>query len=198
MVYTSFRSLVGWCLAILMLPAFTFAAGQPICSCGIVTPKSYTHNFSKEAARILTQIHADAYQASDVADMLEAFNREPTEISWQADASQLRKLSALDNRMDKMLCRLQEIDRVLPADQQAEIKQLAPPVIELSDNTRAASQALSSHETAPFASQYRGLVPILDADANRAETASARADQYAEVHYSYKQFDTRQPVKSNS
>src|SRR5579872_5888738 len=125
------------CLALLVLPAVTFAVTQPVCKCGPVTPESYKWDFPKEAAGLLHQVHNDAYQAKDAAARLQSFDRaERQVIDWQADAGVLSRERHRVNNWDQNLCRMQIIERELPADQQAEIKAHTPAVNELTDNTQ--------------------------------------------------------------
>lgn len=171
------RNLVSF-LAILVLPAVTFAATQPVCKCGPPTPESYKWDFSKEATGLLYQMHGDAYQAENAADRLESFYRQPELIDWQTDAGVLNRESYWENDMARILCRLRTIQRVLPAGQQAEIHALAPPVIELTDSTQAAIQFLRRHETQLVLAQHEGYVTDMYNEASRVEAATRNSSQY--------------------
>ena len=171
------RNLVSF-LAILVLPAVTFAATQPVCKCGPPTPESYKWDFSKEATGLLYQMHGDAYQAENAADRLESFYRQPELIDWQTDAGVLNRESYWENDMDRILCRLRTIQRVLPAGQQAEIHALAPPVIELTDSAQAAIQFLRLHESQLVLPQYEGYATDMYNEASRVEAATRNSGQY--------------------
>lgn len=192
------RNLVGY-LVILVLPAMTFAVTQPVCRCGPVTPESYQWNFSKEAAGLLAQIHYDAFQAKYDASYLASFDHgERDLIDWRIDGGFLTQERHWANDMDQKLCRLRIIERVLPGDQQAEIKSVAPSVIEVTDTTQAAIQFVNKHPDQLFEPRYMSLAPALYNEASKAEAASANSGQYMEAGYTVRQFAAHENPKTGS
>ena len=165
-------------LAVLVLPAMTFAATQQGCQSGPPTAQSSTWNFSQEAAGLLHQINTDAYQAKSAAARLESFSFERGVIDWQADADQLRREKHWVNDMDQRLCRLRTIERVLPASQQAEINKIKPAVIEATDTTQSAVKFLDHHQDQLFMQQYKSCAPALYNEDNRIQAATAHPSQY--------------------
>lgn len=191
------RSVFGY-LVILVLPAATLAVTQPLCHCGPVTPESYKWNFSKEAAGLVSQIHFDAYRAKEIAGRLEAYDREPNLIDWQAHAALLDHEKYWANDMERKLCRLKIVARVLPADQQAEIKTLAPPVVEITNATQEAIVFVNDHPNQLFVPEYQALAPDLYSEASRATAASAHAGQYMEANYAVNQAGAQHNLRSGS
>lgn len=171
------RSAVCFLVA-LVVPAVAFGVTQPVCKCGPVTPESYKWNFSKEAAGLLNQIHNEAYHAKSFAGTLEAFNREPGLIGWQAEASKLTQEKHAVNLMDQHLCRLRLIARVLPPDQRAEVRAITPAVLEATDTTQAAIVFLNHHEDELFVPRYTHYANDLYSETNRVESATSSHAQY--------------------
>jgi hypothetical protein len=193
------KNLVSYLVILMMLPAVTFAVTQPVCRCGPPTPESYKWNFSKEAAELLNQIHTEAYQSKDAAARLASYDRgERNLIDWRVDASLLSQEKDWANDMDRKLCRLRIIERVLPADQQAEIKALTPAVIEVTDNTELAIQFLNDHHDELGLPHYAALAGELYNESSRAETASINANQHVEANYTSKQTTAPQNLKSGA
>jgi len=190
---------VGYLVVIMVLPAVTFAVTPPVCRCGPVTPESYQWNFSKEAAELLAQIHYDAFQAKYDAGYLMSFDHgERDLIDWSVDGGILTQEKYWANDMDQKLCRLRIIERVLPADQQAEIKSVAPSVIEVKDATEAAIQFVNNHPDQLFEPWYTSLAPAIYNEASKAEAASANAGQYMEARYTGNQGAARENLKTGS
>jgi len=168
------KNLFGF-LVIVALPAATFAVTRPVCKCGPVSPESYTWNFSKEAEGLLKQVNVDAYRVASLADTVNSFDFEREYVSWQDDASLLSREKARVNDMDQKLCRLRLIERVLPANQKAEINSIEPAIIEATDTTQAAITYLARHEDQVIFPKYEAFAPEIAADAARIQTATSNA-----------------------
>jgi hypothetical protein len=196
---TSFglRNLVS-CLITLLLPAVAFAGTGASCECGPPTAESYKWNFSKEAAGLLAQIHSEAYQAKNAAERLESFEFERQMYDWRADASILNREKYWANDMDRILCRLRTIQRVLPADQQQEIEALTPAVIEVTDTTQAAMQYVRQHQEELFLPTYKAYSEDLSAEASRIEAATATPGKSMAVNQAGNQTALRQNLKAGS
>ena len=187
------------CFCAFLLPAAVFAASAPLCKCGAPTPESYKWNFSKEAASLMKQINYDAYRAKSAAGILESYDRAERElIDWHADANLLSHEKYWANDMDQKLCRVEVIARVLPTNQKAEIKALAPAVIEFSNTTQATLQYLTAKPHELFIPAYEGYAPDLYHEAGRIETATAHAREYVEVNYKWNVSATQQDTKRSS
>jgi hypothetical protein len=166
------RNLMGY-LIMLVLPAVTLAGTSPA---DTATPESNHGNFSNEAANLLKKIHTDAYQTRDAAARLESYVHEPNLIDWQADADVLGQLRHWANDMDRSLSQLRTIQGTLPADQHAEIKVLAPAVVEITDNTQSALQYLNDHNADDglfLTSQFKAYANLIYQEARRVEKATA-------------------------
>ncbi len=167
------RNLVGY-LVILVLPAVTFAATQPG-SGGV--PSTRESNLSKEAGGLLNQMHMDAYRVENSADHLASYFSEPELIAWETDSGVLYRLSYRDDDMDRILSRLRSMQRMLPPDQQEEIKKIAPAVVEITDCTQAAIQFLNLHQLNLFLPQNEGYARDIYNEASRVVAATANAGQ---------------------
>jgi hypothetical protein len=160
-------------LAAFSLASAAFAASQPVCQCGPPTPESYKWNFSQEASRLLAQLHQNADEVRDSADQLETYGREPFDISWRLDATTLQTMRGQINHMDKVLCRLRIIERVLPAEQQAEINKITPATLELTDTAQAAITFLDKNEQRTWLPRYTAYAGEMYSEAGRIERYTA-------------------------
>ena len=160
-------------LAALSLASAAFAATSPVCQCGPPTPKSYKWNFSKEASGLLAQLHQDADGVVESADTLEEFNREAFLIDWQADGVTLDSIRDEVNKMDQILCRLRIIERVLPAEQQADINKITPATLELTDTAQAAITFLNKNEQRTWLPRYTAYAGEMYSEAGRIERYTA-------------------------
>lgn len=159
-------------LAALSLASVAFAATPPVCKCGSPTPESYKWNFSKEASSLLAQLHQDAYGVRNSADTLTEYDREPSLIDWRADAGTLASMKSQINNMDRVLCRLRIIERVLPSEQQAEINKITPAMLELTDTAQAAIHYLNNNENRLFVPTYTAYAGEMDSQAGRIERST--------------------------
>jgi hypothetical protein len=132
--------------SLLVAPALLMAATNQ-CQSGIVTPASYTWDFPSEASHLLQQMKTQAVQVRDLADRLQAFDRDGDLISWQTDADVLTAARAQVNAMDADLCRLRAIRRVTLPWQQKAIDRVTPKVIELTEYVQDAVQNLNHNHT---------------------------------------------------
>lgn len=144
-----------------------FAASAKLCPTGPPTAASYTWNFPKEASGLLVQMKTDAMQVQNIADTLEALDREPFENYWQYDATLLNRARTRANAMDGMLCRLETIRRVSSPWEKQAISRIAPSVVELSDTTRSAIHYLNRNQVALMFPAYTDQAEIMYNKANR-------------------------------
>jgi hypothetical protein len=115
-------------------------------------------------------MHMDAYRVENSADHLASYFSEPELIAWETDSGVLYRLSHRDDDMEST-------QRMLPPAQQAEIKKIAPAVVELTDCTQAAIQFLNLHQLNLFLPQNEGYARDIYNEASRVVAATANAGQ---------------------
>lgn len=197
MRYLGIRKFAGF-LVTLVLPVAVLAVTAPVCKCGPPTPESYKWDFAKEASGLLEHMHADAYNAQFAADKLNSFNFERDNMDWHADADQLSTERYYDNDMDRILCRLRTIQRVLPPNQQAEITALTPPVLEITDTTQDAIEYVRHNEDRLMLPQYTGLADAMYNEASRIEQATTNHGQYPSMDSAHNHAAASQDVRTGS
>lgn len=146
----------------------------------------------------MNQVYADAYNVKDATARMESFDFERQLIDWHADARILNSERYWANDMDRIMCRLRTIQKVLPPDQQAEIKTPAPSVYEVTDTTQAAIQFLNTHPNWLFVARYEGYPTAMYNEADRAEAATANSGQYAAARYTGNPTSSPQNPKTGS
>ena len=161
MRYLRLRNLVSL-LVMLVVPAVSFAV-------------VYQPNSEREADRLLNRIHTDASHAKRDAGRLEQLNTEPFIAGWQGQAMILTQEKHWDNKMDRTLFRLENMEGMLPADQQAEINSLRAPAAELTTTTQATIHFLNHHHDQIYEPRYRGLVNDMFNEADRVGAITTTA-----------------------
>jgi hypothetical protein len=144
-----------------------FAASAKLCPTGPVTAASYTWNFPKEASGLLAQMKTDASQVRNIADNLQAVDREGYSNFWQYDATLLQQARGNVNAMDGMLCRLETIRRVSAPWEKQAISHLAPSILELSGTTQVAIDYLNHNHQALMFPAYTDQAQVMYNKANR-------------------------------
>jgi len=131
----------------------------------------------KDAPEMLSQLHEDAQQVRDSADQLEVYNREGLLIGWRADASVLEDMRYEINQMDQTLYRLQSIESALPRNEQAEISQITPAMVELTNTAQLAINFLRNNEDRTWVPAYTAYADEMYNEASRiaAQTATGGA-----------------------
>ena len=152
-----------------------FAASATLCQTGPPTASSYTWNFPKEASGLLVQMKTDAMQVRDIADKLQAIDRESYESFWQYDATLLDSARTRVNAMDETLCRLETIRRVSAPWEKQAISRIAPSVLELSDATQAAIHYLNQNQETLMFPAYTDQAGVMY---NKADRIVNFVDQY--------------------
>ena len=150
MTSTLTTKIVGF-LATLPLALTAFAAPGPS------TSGSSTQDLSREASGLLVQLHQDAAGVRDSVDTLEEYNQDPLVIDWRADADTLDILRDQINQMDQILYRLQDIEKALPPEQQAEINTITPPMLETHGHHPSSDQVCEQIRKPPLASTVHGI-----------------------------------------
>jgi hypothetical protein len=140
-----------------------FVATLALASAAFATPPLA----SKDAPEMLSQLHEDAQQVRDVADQLEAYNREPLLVDWQMNADTLQNMRDEINQMDQTLYRLQSIESTLPQNEQAEIDQITPAMVELTDTAQLAINFVRNNEGRVWMPEYTAYADEMYNEANR-------------------------------
>ena len=159
-------------LAALSLASTVFAAPLPASDSGPSTLTSPAANLSLRASNLLNRMHNDARWVRDEADQLEAYNRQPFQISWQIDAVTLMRMRKRINHMDQILYRLRSMEGMLPQIQQAEINKAAPAMVELTDTTQTAIKFLNKNEDGLWVPQYATYAKEMYTEAGRVERSA--------------------------
>jgi len=148
-------------LATLSLASVGFAAPAPCL------------NRSDAASQMLSQLHDEADQVRDSADLLEAYNREPSGIDWRIQADTLETMRDQINQMDQIMYRLRNMEGKLPQDEKAAINRIAPAVVELTDTTQTAITFLNNNELLTWLPKYQAYAREMYSEAGRVERYSA-------------------------
>lgn len=149
----------------LLLPAAGFAFTSP-------------GGARREATKLLNRMRVDAYQVKSRAATLQSFDDEADQIGWQGYASALNRQKHEINRMDYMLPKLRSLEPMLPAYQQAEIRDLAPALVEVTDTTQSAMNFLSHHQDELWQPRYQAKFNNMYFEASRLEGAIPASGQY--------------------
>ena len=166
--------------AMVLAPAVSMAARLKSCLAEPATPESYTQNFSGEATRLLNDMRYDAHKVAYHADNLENFATN-TEIDWQLHADQLTRIKHEVNDMGQRLCRLEAIEGAVAPWQRTAIRQVAPLVQYMADNTDDAINYVNAHQGEFWVPSYSRNVQNLDTEAT---TVARRVhnDEEAGIH----------------
>jgi hypothetical protein len=139
--------------AVFLLPLISVAK-EPSCVTRAGTPPSNTRNCSREASVLLRDIRDDALRASHEAVVLQIVAQNPDE-SWASRAYALSSIQAEVDDMGKRLYRLQAMEPAIEPWQQDAVKQIAPLVRYMADNTDDAIHYLNSHQESFWGPPYR-------------------------------------------
>lgn len=160
-------------LAALSLASAVFAAAPPLSEGGSATPDSSGSNISQRAAGLLAKLHEDAQGVLKSADTLEGYNRESFMIDWRANASTLDRMRSQIDKMDQIVYRLRGIEGNLPQAQRAEINQITPATLELTDTAQTAIDYLKNNQDRTMFPQYMSYANELYGEAARIEHSTA-------------------------
>lgn len=126
---------------------------------------------------MLEDMRGDAERVAYRAEVLVNFNNDQ-EADWAMNVHQLRRIKAKVDDMGKQLCKLQELEPGLPAADQDAIRQAAPLVQYMADNTTDAINYLNRHQGALWAPTYKLYTQNLDNEAT-ALSQRIRNDEHA-------------------
>jgi len=152
----------------LMAKVIGFLAVLSLASSAFAAPMLRT----TDAHDLLRQIHDDAYQVRDAADQLEAYNREPFLIDWRIEADTLQNMKYQINHMDRALYRLRAVEGGVPQDERAQINEIAPAMVELTDSAQAAIVFLNNNENLLWVPKYTAYADEMYSEACRVEQYS--------------------------
>jgi len=125
-----------------------------------------------DAHDLLLQLHDDAYQVRDEADQLETYSREPFLIDWRMDADTLENAKYQINHMDRTLDRLRAMQKALPQDERAEINEVTPAMVELTDTAQSAVDFLNHNQNLLWMPKYTAYADEMYSEACRVEKYS--------------------------
>lgn len=158
-------------LAALSLASATFAATPPA-SAGRSAPLD-SGNPSQKAFQLFAKLHQDAREVLKSADTLEGYNRESFMIDWRADATTLIRMQSQIDKMDRRVYQLRAMEGNLPQAQQAEINQITPAVLELTNTAQTAIDYLRNNQNRTMFSHYTAYAGEMYSEAARIEHATA-------------------------
>ena len=152
------REIVGLIVCLMISPVLALAVPQTMavapCECGPVTPQSYTYNFSAEAQRLLDQAKQDSYLVQNYVATLEGMDGDPYTNDWHMDTYELGHAADIVQRLDKIECRLRNIERATTPQQQAVIKRVVPEIVILTDNMNRTMQYVNHNQHYLWNPQY--------------------------------------------
>jgi hypothetical protein len=149
-----------------LAPAASMASETRACPTEqVATPASSNWNFQREASQLLGDIQADAQGARVNADTLQTLTRDPM-VDWHVDALYLSNISSNIEEMDRDVCRLESIHRVISPEEQQKTDEAAMLVREISINTNDAIEFLKEHREALWMPAYRTYAMNIYTEAN--------------------------------
>jgi len=160
-------------LAALSLASAAFAATPPAKEGASANADSSGRQPSFKASKLFREFHENAFEVQDWADKLQAYDRAPTLVSADLDAVALDHMRDRINHMDQILERLRSIEKSLPQDQRAEVNQIAPALVELTDTTQAVIHFLNNPDDLLFVPSYEGYLDQIYSESSRVERCSA-------------------------
>jgi len=128
---------------------------------------------AQKASDLLGEVHQDAQGVLKSADTLEGYNRVPFLVDWRVDGSTLDRMCGQINKMEKMVSELRSMEGNLPHAQQAEINQLTPAMLELTDTAQMAINYLKNDQDRTMFSQYMSYANEMYTEAARIEHSTA-------------------------
>lgn len=127
---------------------------------------------SMQASDLLATLHQDAFAVKDSASLLDAYNREP-EIGWEAEGATLESMRNRIDKMDQILYRLRTLKGTLPQDQRAEINEITPAMMELTNTAQTAIDFLNNNEHLLWMPKYTAYADEMYSEANRIEQGTS-------------------------
>jgi uncharacterized protein (DUF1778 family) len=167
---SSLLTKVAGFLAGLSLASAAFAATPPASQGGSATPDS--GNLSQKASRQLARLHQDAQAVLKSADTLEGYNRESFMIDWRADARTLDRMRSRIDDMDHRVYLLRAMEGNLPQAQKAEINEITPAILELTNTAQTAIDYLRNNQDRTMFPQYTAYAGEMYSEAARIEHAT--------------------------
>jgi hypothetical protein len=175
------------------VPAAAAAAHE--CVPGKVTAASYTWDFKGEANTILKDVQAEAQQALNHADRLQALARD-NNVDWEIHAGHLSGLRSEINDIGDKLCRLETIRRVLAPWQQRVVDQVATTTRLLADNAQDAIVFGNDNREGLWLASYQRCVNNLYNEAKSLTRSVGNAVEFAGVSKEYRDLGHNMGVKS--
>jgi len=176
------------CAVLAAFPAF--AAIQPhCCTPGRPTAASYKWNFQKEADGLFHKIQREAFDATNAAGRLQAFNRDQN-IAWQLQGEKLDQLKVDINRMGNQVCRLEIIRSTLAPWQRVTVNRMGVELRLLADNDRDAILYVNRNQRGFWLPTYRMYVQNIYKETNGLLHSSGTAVEYANARHEVRQLRT--------
>jgi hypothetical protein len=157
-------------LAALSLASAAFAAAPPASKGGSAAPDS--GNLSQKAFQLLSKVHEDAQEVLKSADTLDWYNRESFMIDWRADATTLVRMQSQIDELDHSVYQLHAMEGKLPQAQQAEINQITPAMLELTNTAQTAIDYLRNNQNRTMFARYTAYAGEMYSEAARIEHAT--------------------------
>jgi len=154
-------------LAALSLACAAFAAAPPASKGSSAAPDL------QKAFQLMSKVHQDAQEVLKSADTLQWYDRESFTNDWRADANTLVRMQSQIDELDHSVYQLRALEGNLPQAQQAEINQITPAMLELTNTAQTAIDYLRSNQDRTMFSQYTAYAGEMRSEAARIEHASA-------------------------
>lgn len=158
-------------LSVLLGPAVLLASNHQGSICGNSALDSENETSSITTSCLLNNVKWDSSKVHDMAAQLQAYAGEQFLVSWHADAELLERARTVVNQMDAME---RQLRLMAPDDnpaQRAVIKEIAPAIVLLSDETNSSILFLNGHEDELWLPEFADY-------ANGMYTYSSRIDYY--------------------
>lgn len=154
-----FIAAVGLASAALTAAPPARAGGSATAAVGATLPQ--------EASELLAKVHQEALGVRDSADTLEEYNRESFMIDWRADADTLERMRSQIDNMNRVVYQLRSMEGNLPQAQQAEVNQIAPAMLELTNTAQTAIDYLKNNQDRTMFPRYVSHANAMRVEANR-------------------------------
>jgi len=130
-------------------------------------------NLSQKASGLLAEVHQDALAVRDLAGTLEGYNREPFTTDWRDDASTFDRMRPQIDEIDRVVYELRSMEKNLPPAQQAEVNQVVPATLELTNTAQTAIDYLKDNQDRTMFPQFTSYADELYTEAVRIAQTTA-------------------------
>lgn len=165
---------------IALTPAFCAAAAETGVTQG-VTSESFSSDYYQHASYQLNDIRQDAQRIAYRASELKAMENNPEQTDWEAYGRLLNHIKAEVDDMGRRLSWLETVQSQVPPAQKTAVRQAAPLVRYMADNTDDAINYLNSHKGDFWAPSYERYTRNLSTEATTLARRIHTDERFAQV-----------------